>query len=116
MAAYKPRRQSKRWLDEDCPPGVLAIYDHKQFGDRYTVFYTNPVCGTTYADMYIGFRAMSENPYHPQGIGIYDDMPAHKVANYRYASRHRAAKWSSLPDAVKRCVLQDLKEEEEARA
>lgn len=36
---YTPRRQSSRWLDGDCPPHVLAIYDHPAFADRFTVFY-----------------------------------------------------------------------------
>lgn len=108
MAGYTPRRQSKRWLDGDCPKGVLAIYDHPKFADRYTVFYAKPVTGTTYADMWLGYRGMSVSPSSAQGVGLYGEMRAHGAAAYRYASRHRAAKWSTLPEAVKACVRNDL--------
>lgn len=111
MRSYKPRRQSSRWLDGDCPKGILAIYDHPKFDDRYTVFYAEPVAGETYSDMWIGYRGMSENPFHPQGIGIYGEMRAYQCARYRYASRHRACKWSSLPEKVRQCVLNDLNQE-----
>lgn len=104
---YKPRRQSKRWLDSDCPAGVLAIFDHPQFGDRYTVFYAEPIAGNTYADMWLGYRAMSETPASAQGIGIYGEMRAHELAAYRFANGHRKAKWSSLPEDVKRLVRRD---------
>jgi hypothetical protein len=38
MREYTPRRASRRWLDADCPPGVLAIFDHPNEFERYTVF------------------------------------------------------------------------------
>jgi hypothetical protein len=105
---YTPRRASKRWLDGDCPAGVLAIFDHPNAYDRYTVFYKDPVCGSKYSDMHIGYRGMSENPFHPLGFGQAGEMEAHQVADYRYHNKHRAAKWSSLPEAVKKCVRRDL--------
>lgn len=108
MQQYKPRRASKRWLDDDCPAGVLAILDNPAFMDRYTVLYAEPVTGGTYADMWLGYRGMSENPFHPQGVGVYGEMRAHEAAAYRYRNKHRYARWSALPDAVKRCVRQDL--------
>lgn len=109
MSSYTPRRQSSRWLDGDCPSGVLAIYDNPKYADRYTVIYKEPVSGTTYADMWLGYRSMSENPCHPQGIGLYCEMQAWQAANYRYMSRHHACKWSDLPQAVKDVVIADLK-------
>ena len=109
MANYKPRRQSKRWLDGDCPKGVLAILDNKgQSADRYTVIYAEPIVGDTYSSMVLGYRSMSENPFHAQGVGMYGEFSAHDCAMYRYRFKHHYAKWSSLPDAVKRCVRQDL--------
>jgi hypothetical protein len=108
---YKPRRQSSRWLDGDCPRGVLAIYDNRgRTADRYTVFYADPVTGTTYQDMVLGYRNMSENPFHPQGVGMYGELRAHLVASYRYTLRHQACRWTALPERVRECVLQDLKE------
>lgn len=109
---YKPRRQSKRWLDTDCPRGVLAIYDNggleKRNGslDRYTVFYVDVSVGPN-GEPWIGYRGMSENPSSPQGFGIYGEMRAYQVAEYRERVRRQACKWSSLPEAVKRVVRKD---------
>lgn len=41
-STYRPRRCSSRWLDADCPKGVLCIMDHPAFADRYTIFYAEP--------------------------------------------------------------------------
>jgi hypothetical protein len=109
MRTYSPRRQSKRWLDADCPQGVLAILDagKLQF-DRWTVIYRKPIVCGSYSDTWLGFRGMSDNPFHPQGVGLYGEMQAYQAAALRY--RQRSAKWSTLPDAVKKCVRQDLEE------
>lgn len=110
MRGYKPRRASRRWLDGDCPPGVLAIFDHPDCFDRYTVFYVEPVTGTTRADMWLGYRGMSAQPASPTGFGIFGEMEAYQVAAFRYRSSHRAATWSSLPEEVKAVVRRDLDE------
>lgn len=109
-STYRPRRCSSRWLDEDCPKGVLCIMDHPAFADRYTIFYTD----ITYDSRgwpWISYRAASAAPFHPQGVGLYCQMEAHKVAAYRYSQKHRYARWSSLPEDVKRLVRQDLEPE-----
>lgn len=110
MRTYTPRRQSTtRWLDGDCPAGVLAIYDAgpDEF-ERYTVFYTEPVAGTTYADMVIGYRGMSEHPAAPNGFGVFGDMPAHEVSALRVRWSHRACRWTALPPDVQACVRRDV--------
>lgn len=100
------RRANKRWLDGDCPAGVLAIFDNggKTF-DRYTVLYV-PAPGTEW----IGYRGMSSNPYDPQGFGIWGEMTVWDARAYRYAatSAHESARWSDLPAAVQRSVRADL--------
>lgn len=112
MRNYKPRRQSKRWLDGDCPAGVLAIYDNRgNSADRYTVFYAEPVAGESLANMWLGYRAMSADPFAPQGVGLYCEMRAWEAAAYRYRVKHHACRWSDLPADVQRCVRQDLEEE-----
>ena len=110
MSRYSPRRQSSRWLDGDCPRGVLAIYDNggKTF-DRYTVFYV-PTEPQDYARGWIGYRGMSEHPFDPQGFGIYSDMPCHEVAAYRYTVSKQACKWSDLPADVQRAVRADCED------
>lgn len=110
MHDYKPRRASKRWLDADCPKGVLAIFDNSEFADRYTVFYTE-VIDSGYGK-FIGYRGMSENPNHPQGVGMYGELAAHEVANFRYRNSKRAITWSILPEMVKHCVRQDCETKE----
>jgi hypothetical protein len=103
----KPRRCSSRWLDGDCPKGVLAILDNKgASADRYTVFYAQPYGED---DSYIWGRAMSAAPFHPQGVGLSIELRTWEVAAYRYRNKHHYAKWSSLPEDVKQCVRQDLR-------
>jgi hypothetical protein len=90
---------------------VLAIYDDgPKTADRYTIFYATPVCGTTYADMRLGYRGMSKHPTHAQGFGMYGDMPAYEVAAYRFRNAHRACRWTDLPQEVRDVVLRDLAE------
>ena len=110
---YSPRRQSKRWLDGDCPAQVLAIMDNGgKSHDRYTVFYVPTKADKEeypHRGMPIGYRAMSDIPASPTGFGIYDEMEAYKVAEYRYLFKNHYATWSSLPEDVKFIVRSDCK-------
>jgi hypothetical protein len=111
-----PRTQSKKFLDGDCPSGVLAIYDNGgKTWDRYTVFY-KPVDVLKDRGEYIGYRGMSEDPYSPQGFGIYGEMKAWEVAAYRERVYRDSAKWSDLPEQVKKSVRQDCSDLEVAAA
>lgn len=106
MNRYSPRRQSAtRWLDGDCPRGVLAIYDHPKELDRFTVFFVEPIAGDTYATMCLGFLSVTES-----GGTYHGEMQAHEAAAYRYRVRNYAAKWSTLPAPVKAAVRRDLAE------
>ena len=106
MSNYKPRRLSPKWLDDDCPDGVLAIYDHPDFADRYTVIYREVL---TYGRREImNYVSMSENPFHPQGVGMHGEFDAWQCRNYRAANGHRKCKWSALPERCKQLVRQDL--------
>lgn len=110
--SYLPRTQSKKFLDGDCPSGVLAIYDNGgQTFDRYTVYY-KPTETAEFRDMRIAYRAMSEDPCSAQGFGIYGDDPAYQVAGYRSRVYRHSAKWSSLPEAVQALVRRDLETED----
>jgi len=99
------RRQTKRWLDGDCPKGVLAIFDDPRTCDRYTVFYVEPV---TDDGEYFSYVGMSGAPFHPQGFGQHGELRAHEVRMYRYQNKRYAARWSDLPEDCKRLVRQDL--------
>lgn len=113
MRAYTPRRQNKRWLDDDCPAGVLAIYDNKgQTFDRYTIFYV-PIEPLEDRRGWIQYLGASEHPSSPQGFGQHGELQAYEVAAYRYRWSHQACTWSSLPEDVKRSVRGDLELMEE---
>lgn len=105
--SYRPRTQSKKFLDGDCPDRVLAIYDNGgQTHDRYTVYY-KPVTPLRDLRDRIEYRGMSEDPCSAQGFGIYDDAEAWAVAGYRSRVYRQSAKWSELPEAVKELVRRD---------
>lgn len=106
MSNYTPRRQSKKFLDGDCPKGVLAIFDNggKTF-DRYTVFYAP--AWEYERQWFVGYRGMSEHPSSPQGFGIYGEMTRWEMADYRRRVYHQSCKWLDLPDDVKRVVRAD---------
>lgn len=108
MSSYKPPRASKRWLDGDCPSGVLAIFDDKKSGDRYTVIYAEPQ--EFNGRQWLTYVGMSEAPFHPLGIGQHGEMQLHEAVTYRYANHRHSCKWSSLPEDCKRLVRQDLEE------
>ena len=100
----KPRRCSKRWLDGDCPDEVLAIIDtgDQMYSERYDVFYVTPIANVD-GVTWLGYYSIAE-----RGGGYHGEMPAHEVAAYRYRMKHNYVKWSTLPDAVKQSVRNDL--------
>ena len=106
MNAYAPRRQSKRWLDGDCPREVLAIYrDKREEYEPYTIFYAalqRPEDGCYSGLVYIGLSEL--------GSYAHGEMPAYRAAEYRFRNAHRACKWTDLPKAVQSVVKKDLKE------
>lgn len=106
MRKYTPRRASKRWLDGDCPAGVLAIFDHPNTFDRYTVIYRDVI--ESHRGPILTYVGASEHPFHPQGFGQHGEMEAHEAATFRYANNRHACKWSDLPPDVQRLVRRDL--------
>lgn len=103
--SYKPRRATARWLDADCPKGVLAIFDDPRSIDRYTVFYTEPVTDDGHTFAYV---AMNAAPFHPQGFGQHGELDSRQVRMFRSREAHRACRWSDLPEDCKKLVRQDL--------
>jgi hypothetical protein len=104
---YSPRRQTARWLDGDCPQGVLCILDAgPSVNDRWTVVYADPVRAGSFAQTVLGYRGMCDTPFAPHGVGMYGELDAYQVAALR--RRQRSAKWSALPEDCKRAVRNDL--------
>lgn len=109
MTKYTPRKCSVRWLDGDCPKGVLVIMDHPKFADRFTVIYSE-IYGGEGRQGFMSGRGMSATPSHPQGVGMLFELTPCEVAAYRYRNKHRYCKWSDLPQAVQECVRRDLED------
>lgn len=99
----KPRRCSKRWLDGDCPKEILCILDHPRERERFDVFYADAYAADAPFGPWVGFVCSTED-----GAYYHGEMPAHEVAAYRYRFKHRYARWSDLPDAVKAVVRRDI--------
>ncbi|MGG5753172.1 hypothetical protein ACQ3I4_11185 [Zafaria sp. Z1313] len=105
---YVPRRAASRFLDGDCPAGVLAIFDSGPGDfDRWTVFYRDVIRPDGNAPT-VGYRAMSADPFAPGGVGVFGEMQLEALRDYRRANRRRSARWSDLPEQVKRAVRADL--------
>src|SRR4051812_32336535 len=100
---YQPKRSSKRWL-EGAPRPLLAVYDNGgKTTDRYTALYGAPLwepcMGRT-----VPLRAMSTDPFHPQGFGQWGEMQSHDRAVLG-----RKMKFSDLPEQVRKCIEQDCR-------
>ncbi|MFN6965167.1 MAG: hypothetical protein ACK4S4_15585 [Pyrinomonadaceae bacterium] len=63
---YLDRRE--RFLPGGVPFYVRCYDNGGETGDRYTVVYAKKSF-----DGWFHYRAMSENPFHPQGVGIYGE-------------------------------------------
>jgi hypothetical protein len=109
MNAYSPRRASNRWLDGDCPAGVLAIFDNggpeKRNGslDRYTILYADADTdhrGDAWIDVL--FSSVTGS------FSGHEQMRAHEAAEYRRRVHRQSCRWTDLPDAVKATVRRDL--------
>lgn len=104
--AYAPRRCSDRWLDADCPEEILAIIDlGANETDRYDVFYAELFAHDDPRGPWLSFYSLDVH-----GYGYHGELQAHQVAAYRYRMKHRYAKWSTLPDAVKDAVRRDIQD------
>ena len=114
---YRPRRAGKRWL-EGAPPEVLDVFDNGgKTADRYTVFFGGSLlvrkgnyAGPSLVNLYVPYLGMSENPSHPQGVGMWGELSAYEVVSYRYKCGRERIRWADLPDAVRECVLRSLAE------
>lgn len=113
---YTPRRAAKRWL-EGAPDYILDCFDHPKYGDRYTVFFCGELLyyiaddgsckqgSDTLANTRVQYLGMSGYPTHPQGISLWNEMPAYDAANYRRSSAHRRVRWLDLPENIRKHVI-----------
>ena len=114
---YRPRRARSRWL-EGAPPEVLDVFDAgDKYADRYTVFFGGSLlalpddgAAAGRGNVIIPYLGMSGNPSSPQGVGVWGELRAYEVADYRYKHGRERIRWADLPDAVKECVIRSIAE------
>lgn len=112
LSRYRPRRTRAKYL-EGAPEYVAEIRDSgPKFADRYTVIYTGKLWDESIPQYYrriggdprtVNARAMSENPFHPQGVGLL-------IECVRGPHLGKLIKWADLPEKCKQCVIQDGRE------
>ena len=96
----------------DYPDGVLGIYDNgglreyrgewRGRADRYTVVYDGET--DERGQTFYPYLAMSEAPFHPQGIGIHGETPFRITRG----DGERCIAFEELPEDCQRAVRQDL--------
>lgn len=78
---------------------VRLFDNHGETFDRYTaVFYDQD-------GQCVGYRGMSDNPFHPQGFGIWDDGDCSGTIE-----RDTEIAVEDAPEQVQRCIALDLSE------
>lgn len=120
MTEYTPRRANlSRWL-QGAPDYVLDVLDSKGSGDRYTVVFTKAMSSVTgsYAETWVSYLGMSGAPTHPQGVSMWGEMEAYKMAQYR-ASVHKqkATTWriQSLQDGSNGALVAEIRRDNAGR-
>lgn len=78
----------------------VRVYDFgDEVADRYTIVYVNKNIKDGYGVVYYPVFACSENPFHPQGIGIYvGDYYPYRRHSYDFGKRVKDL--ASLPEEV----------------
>lgn len=103
MRDYSPRRQSKRWLDGDCPREILAIYyDKREPCDPYTIIYAEP--DKDDRDYWFTYAGLSED-----GMGYHGQLRRHEMQGFRDRNKNRARKWSEVHAPVRGWILADIR-------
>ena len=92
----------------DYPQGVLGIYDNGgQSADRYTVVYEP----TEYeGQLWWDYVAMSEAPFHAQGVGLHGQAPFRLHATFNGSGCGKTIAFEDLPDDCQSLVRRDLEE------
>lgn len=104
ISRYKPRKMRAAKL-VGAPAALLAVYDNGgRSADRYTALYGEPLWDPKYPHT-IPARFMSSHPSHPQGIGLFGDVPSN-VRGWN-SPLGRCVAFADLPEPVRRCIEAD---------
>lgn len=89
-------------------PRWIRIYDNgNETVDRYTVVFTGHFKGRMAGWSY--GRGMSENPFHPQGVGMWFEYDC-IIDRPRYRHLGKRITFAQLPEQCQMSVLQDYRE------
>ena len=86
-------------------PKWIRCYDLKESADRYTVCFTKKKVNGVF--MYLG---MSENPFHPQGIGMHGESEFQPIDRPTYSHLGKRITFNELPEKCQELVIQDYKD------
>ena len=87
-------------------PKWIRCYDNGgESADRYTIVYTRQS-----HDRWFNYRAMSESPFHPQGVGLFCQTQYNPPDRPTSGHLGKRIKFDSLPDDCRKLVLRDYKE------
>ena len=85
-------------------PRYVRCYDNGgKTADRYNIVFTGNFKGREGRCYVLGCSAL---PFHPQGIGSHEDYD-HVIDKPSYKHLGKKVTFETLPEDVKRCVLQD---------
>lgn len=88
-------------------PRYVRCYDNGgRTVDRFTIVYTGRYPGRPRGWTLV--LGASENPYHPQGVGMHAEYPG-AVDRPAYGHLGRRVAFTDLPDPVRRAVLEDYR-------
>lgn len=92
-------------LVKNSAPKYVRIYDNGGTTfDRYTCVFTGHWSGrAVYRSHY---RGMSENPYHPQGYGMWGECEGH-IDRPSYSHLGKPVRFADLPPMCQRLVISD---------
>lgn len=90
-------------------PKHIRIYDNQgETADRYTVIFTYAHCfkPKDYPHGWFPVLGMSDNPFHPQGVGIHSEY-TEPIDYPSYKHLGKKIKFSNLPENCQKAVIDD---------
>jgi hypothetical protein len=116
MNMRERQRQRTKWLPDGSPRYVRCYDDGGRTADRYTVVFTGPY-RFKHTDGEFMSLAMSDRPFHPQGVGMHGFHTLQIDAPHGWAcaigrSCHLGKRipYSQLPAECRQLVLHDYRD------